>query len=243
MLYSHLDPVEKGRVVFREGKATRGNEGESRYERAKYSNWSGKMEIFLGFDEGAKKEGGRFDLTPYVISIFGASLDCELPGLRFDVGRKEISFEWEGFLEGFVREYRELERRRRAVIPRVKAMVKGVDTSTVMNAIGSALLGIVSNRRVARRDVRRERIVRFYKARYGFVMREELIDKEHEKEQVERLEDAEGAGTGRDAADEEDKEDADRDKDEDENEEEEDDEDEEDAMHDSDNEFQTSQHA
>lgn len=97
MLYSRIDGQDKRRVVFQEGKE-RGNEGEERYERAKYGNWKGKMEKFLGGDVGSRTEGGRFDLTPFVVSVCGKSLDCELPGLRYDVGKKEISFDWEGFL-------------------------------------------------------------------------------------------------------------------------------------------------
>lgn len=40
-------------------------------------------------------------MTPYVISIFGASLDSELLALKFDVEKREISFEWEGMLTAF----------------------------------------------------------------------------------------------------------------------------------------------
>lgn len=203
MFYNRMDPEDRRRIVFREGMDTRDNEDGERCSRAKYGAWRRNLQFYLEADEGAPENGGRHELTPYIASIYGASLDCELPGLRYDVQKKEVSFEWDEFLAGFCKEYKELERRRMAVVPKLEAMVEDVDPSSFMDTLGSAFLEIVANRRVVRKHVRRERIMNFYKEKHGLDMRVELMDLEHEKYQLERLEAAEGAHVGMEMEDEE----------------------------------------
>lgn len=203
MFYDRMDVEDKKRIVFKEGSDTRGNDDVESYARKKYGNWRRAIEGYLGADQAAREDGGRSDLVPYIASIYGASLDSELPGLEYDVEKREISFDWEGLLERFCREYKEVMKRHMEVVPRVQAMARRTDTSTLnggfFEMMTGALEAIVGNRRAARRDVRRLRIQKFYKEKHGFDMKARMIDKEHEREQLRRIEDAEEAEVGKDS--------------------------------------------
>ncbi|KAK0264252.1 hypothetical protein LTR57_003203 [Friedmanniomyces endolithicus] len=53
--------------------------------------------------------------TPHVISIGDNANDTELPALRLDTQRREISFEWKGMLDAFFREAAEQDKRCRSM--------------------------------------------------------------------------------------------------------------------------------
>ncbi|CZT21543.1 uncharacterized protein RCC_07406 [Ramularia collo-cygni] len=98
MRFHSRDPNDEARVIFK--ASTELNDGPAMYEE-----WKAKMEAF------AEKP----DLTLYIISIYGCSLDIQLPGLRYDLEEREMSFEWEDMLHQFILQCVEVSRRMLAI--------------------------------------------------------------------------------------------------------------------------------
>jgi hypothetical protein len=116
MVFDRYEGKADKRCVFVEHTST-GNSAKNdpdeeyrrKYQRVKYGTWRKGLETYLGVDPEARRTGGRFDLPPYQIRIKSRASDTELPGLDFDVDKREISFEWEGMFVRFFYELRVLE--------------------------------------------------------------------------------------------------------------------------------------
>ena len=67
--------------------------------------WKGKVNWYTGGnDPGAVAEGGRFDLPPWTVEMYGMVNDTELPGWNIDYEAREISFRWKETFQCFLRE-------------------------------------------------------------------------------------------------------------------------------------------
>ena len=62
------------------------------------------VELYLGASPEARAEGGKFDSPKHTIRVKTLANDTELPGLRVDYKKQEVSFRW---LDMFDRLYRE----------------------------------------------------------------------------------------------------------------------------------------
>lgn len=177
-----------------------------------YETWSRNIDDYIGVAEEDEWRstttgdsgvdggyGGEPSMTPHVITIHGASLDSELPGLQYDVSKREISFEWEPMLHAFCIEYAELEKRD---LSREKEILAGVDdmiSSYYSSARGmSAIIDVMDSwwamKRKNLQALRRHRIRRQWKEKLGFDPQGNLFDIDHEEKQLKRIRDADGTG-------------------------------------------------
>lgn len=134
----------------------------------------------------------KFDRPPHIISIDGVGLDTELPALEYDVEEMEISFEWEGMLDAFCREFVELDRRNKASFPEGEPEEKELDTTPMgmffNNTMSDAERDARRKKRSNLKDVRRERFAKFYRGigqSNGMWLRS--LDEEHEEEQLKKI--------------------------------------------------------
>jgi hypothetical protein len=179
MIFNRYEGQDKRRCVFTEDPRTTGadnfatmgvNAGHSRafyqqYERLKFNTWKDKIDKYLGADPDAKDEGGqsdlpRFDLPPHQIRIKFQANDTELPNLKYDFARREISFEWEAMFDSFYAEQALLKKRKQHIKP-------GPSNYT-------------ERKNIAKR-IRRDRIKRWYLNRHDFLFRDINFDVKAEK--------------------------------------------------------------
>lgn len=66
--------------------------------------------LYGGKDEGARADRGRFDVPPYTITVRHDVNDTELPGLKVDYEKREISFDWRRMYSVFFREAEHMKR-------------------------------------------------------------------------------------------------------------------------------------
>ena len=111
-------------------------------------------------------DGGRFDYPLYQIRIKKAANDTELPGLRFDFNKHEISFQWLPMLQSFYRETREYNRRIGSWVddmaPKIEAQKAGREGINDVNEMMTSMKQFFSAHKDHRRDVRRVRIKQWY---------------------------------------------------------------------------------
>lgn len=123
--------------------------------------------------------GGCFDNPSHVIVIRGKTADTALPGLRFDVVKREISFEWEDMLYKFFREEVEVNRRLKPLRSRLEDIASaGLSTkehpAPFLEAFCRTNIEINQSSEIHSRAVRRARMMEHYKA-HGF----SWLDKEY----------------------------------------------------------------
>jgi hypothetical protein len=208
MFYQGIDPKDGGRIVFQEGEDSHELSGEK-----KHNIWRKKMERYLG---AADRDENIFDLTPYIICIYGVALDSELPSLRFDIEDRRVSFEWEGMLNAFILERKEIDRRiveaeRKNMNRELRNRQKIPGFTTRRDAaiglfgplIGELQMMSINtkNRKRSFKKVRRHRILKFHRQKLGCEMTVDLMDRKHESKQVKRVDDADQAGFGGDESD------------------------------------------
>ena len=202
MFFDRLDQDNRARVVFKEGEETAGfmrnpdEEYRAAYAQTKYGIWRNKIDMYTGVESnGTKQEGGNPDMAPYVVSIYGASLDSELPGLEYDVSKREISFEWESMLNAFCIEYAELERRDLSKANDMMPAAENTISTGGMTAIIDVMKSFSSMESTNLQALRRHRIRKHLLEKLGIDDPEyDLIDKVHEKEQLIRIRCATGVG-------------------------------------------------
>ncbi|KAK4541656.1 hypothetical protein LTR36_007800 [Oleoguttula mirabilis] len=109
MSFDRFDPTDRKRCIFTQDRAYLArNLPTQAAQTTRFNRWREVMAEYLG---GALGAGGRPDLPPHIVMLKGRANDIELPGLQVDQDKHEISFEWHGMLQGFLREAAEYERR------------------------------------------------------------------------------------------------------------------------------------
>ena len=198
MLYHGLDPSNRTRIVFKECEGISDateldlegvehrKEVEAEYDRLNHGKWCKSIVEYTG-------KGGDCNLTPYVISIYGAALDSDLPGLEYDLEKREISFDWVAMLDAFCAEHAELDKRNKATVQRsvADAQIAKVkenwdeDVEALVRGMMKTADDLRKATKANLKDVRRERIMRSYKKRHGV---ECVVDWDFEFEEEQRVE-------------------------------------------------------
>ena len=136
--------------------------------------------------------GGCFDNPPHVVCISGQANDTELPGLRFDTDKAELSFEWEGMLQNFLAERAEFARRTAASQARLSKAIGRANVTEVLKAVKDHDKLMVK----VRKELRRERILKYYRAIDDFWEGEEFpFEDEEEAECLQRIQYKAGKGS------------------------------------------------
>lgn len=201
-----------------DGDEDKESDRAKRLDEKIYETWSRNIDDYIGVAEEDEDEdeeewrstttgdsgvgggcGGEPSMTPHVITIHGASLDSELPGLQYDVSKREISFEWEPMLHAFCIEYAELEKRDLSQEKEILAGVHDMISSYYSSARGmSAIIDVMDSwwamKRKNLQELRRHRIRRQWKEKLVFDPPDYLFDTDHEEKQLERIRDADRAG-------------------------------------------------
>ncbi|KAK4958018.1 hypothetical protein LTR10_004443 [Elasticomyces elasticus] len=165
------------------------------YDKKKYSKWSRRILWYMGANEDLRDEGGRFDMPPWVIRIMPPMPDdgprfeeeneedsqhldedeivndTEIPEFTFDVDKCEISFNWIGTFTKLLSEEGELAKRQAQRSTNLQDQLRqqsarqgdGFDFAAFLHGL-SKKQGPHSNRK----QIRRERIMRFYQERHDF---------------------------------------------------------------------------
>lgn len=195
MRFHPRDPNDPKRLVFREAQKVTSKRSVEFYEEyvAKKSElWSAKMKSYFG-------EDAEVDLIPYIISIYGLSLDSSLPGLQHDSERREISFNGEAMLQDFIAEHTEMYQKLLAIDSvgwtlKKEAMLQKYRNDRGYSKVFEEWARIKTK---ALKEVRRERIRRLYRERPGEQSQVARIHRKHEMKQIERIQLAECDGIGR----------------------------------------------
>lgn len=199
MVFHGRDPDDEKRIVFRASKDDLPEDDEEfveQYVRKQYEVWEEEMVTYLTHEH----QGAQFDRVPYVISVYGVSLDSELPNLRFDVEKREISFEWEGMLDNFILERAEVQRRYLDVDLEELALAQ----EAMMGLLGpdrgmlECFKAAVRRQKGHFRDMRRVRLRRMWMEAFEFEMKLEDVDLKYERGQVKRIMGAEFVRLGKD---------------------------------------------
>ena len=66
--------------------------------------------LYGGKDEGARADRARFDVPPYTITVRHDVNNTELPGLKVDYEKREISFDWRRMYSVFFHEAEHMKR-------------------------------------------------------------------------------------------------------------------------------------
>jgi hypothetical protein len=155
-------------------------------DRTKFGAWQRHIEMYLGADPGARDDGGRFDLPPNQVRMKSKANDSELPGLEYNLRKREISFEWEGMFANFYREVAMLAKREHSIITESTQWLNGGDTS-----IAGALALSKRNketRRSCAKEIRRDRIEKLYLENHDWEFKESLLEEEEENKTLEAIE-------------------------------------------------------
>jgi len=197
MIFDRFDTLRPWRCVFSENLNTTGQAREwtkeayeDMYEATKTARWRSRVLLYQGPYEEAREEGGMFYAPAHVIRLIGLRCpggekghihnvdeqcaivnDTELSGLEVDFDRREISFDWIAMFDAFFAEAAELRRRNDAPTAesereawRVTAQASEFDTVHQASDLTSQKRW--HNLR-NRKDVRRERVRKFYLKRHG----------------------------------------------------------------------------
>jgi hypothetical protein len=143
--------------------------------------------MYLGGDPGAREDGGRFDLPPYQVQIKTRARDLELPGLAFNVDKREISFGWEGMFQWFFSETTMLANEE------LKIMIESMRWhEEAGNLTVSGTLAHTKKRDQALRNatgmVRRHRIRKYYKDNHNWVYKDSMFDEGEEDKALDAIE-------------------------------------------------------
>lgn len=195
MVFDRYAGKANSRSVFKESFTTaRRNGGNSeafneQYDRIKFGIWREKIALYLGADPGARKDGGRFDLPPYQIRIKSRANDSELPGFEHDFQKREISFEWEGMFANFYHETAMLRKREDNIMTKSTQWLNGGEIS-----IAGALALSKRNKEARRscvKEIRRDRIKKWYLENHGWEFEDSLFEEEEENKALDAIEEFE----------------------------------------------------
>ncbi|KAK5123733.1 hypothetical protein LTR85_002369 [Meristemomyces frigidus] len=168
-------------------------QAEVEEERQTRAQWAKRVRFYQGYGKnlsssgrpGANKGRPRFNYPLYQICINGRALDTELPGLRFDLEKKRFSFEWEGMLTHFYREQTEVNRRQRDNLDKLLRARSAGDKETINKLLAdfnwegvdkTSSLEVKSKvLETYRREVRRERIRRWFRDHDGAILSDEQV--------------------------------------------------------------------
>lgn len=155
----------------------------------RYKAYDGKM--FAAFEEiislylSTGSKSARFDLPPCRIKVGLRVNDTELPDLKYDSQKREISFEWEGMFTSFFREAAALERLESRVKDEAKRWLDN-DGSINGPARGLAKRHMAARRETAKR-IRRMRIKDSYLEYHGLDFKDDRFDEGQERSALERI--------------------------------------------------------
>jgi hypothetical protein len=151
MTFDRLDSTDPSRCFF----------------KASWTKWNvlleGANETSLLIDFGKNMETylKRADVLsmslriPHVLRLCGTGNDTEVPDLKYDVQRHEISFDWQGALQNFCVERCKINHR---TAPAIRANLRlSVEKRSANDSIRDRIC----------RDIRTERITKLYRERYS----------------------------------------------------------------------------
>ena len=104
-VFDRYEGANKRRCIFTEAPDSFKRRDKA-YEGTMFAALQQKVELYLGTDS----KDGRFDIPPYRVRVGPKVNDTELPGLKYDPQKREISFELEGAFTCFFREAAVMER-------------------------------------------------------------------------------------------------------------------------------------
>lgn len=125
------------------------------------------MEEYLGDGQGTP---GRLDLPHHIVLLKSRANDIELPNLKVDFKRRELSFEWFGMLDGFIREAAEYEQRNEKDGMTVVANAQRLMYSDSKRAT-DMLMNFYNANIDGRKQVRRECLKRQFRGRQALTSR------------------------------------------------------------------------
>lgn len=158
-----------------------------RYEKHKYNNWVDCVRWYenkANEDEDTNVEERRYDAPFYQIRVKTMANDTELTGLKIDLEAREVSFEWFGMFDNFFREQDEIDRRMQTWTEEEKpeshaAMNTWVQRANAVDAdedeaganqtaswmvLADIMRKVSVKTKAVRKEVRRERIKKWYKS-------------------------------------------------------------------------------
>ncbi|KAK5724383.1 hypothetical protein LTR15_004428 [Elasticomyces elasticus] len=202
------------------------------YNQSKYGTWRSNINRYVGASPSAHAKGGCFDRPPWEVDehVDNSEIlnDTELPGFIFDAERIEISFDWVLAFSKLFAEVAELTKRDKvserdvkdSILARVGTLDSkgdmvarnGIDPKDFTRLLIEGVRIAKGGSRENRKQIRRERITRFYKERFGVEYKNENLGS-YEREALRQftttadpfsilaelsLEEEEEAGAGRD---------------------------------------------
>jgi hypothetical protein len=133
-----------------------------------------------------------FRSPPYQIRIKSSANNSELPNLKYDFQKREISFEWEGMLACFYREAAKREKREYAILSEATEWLDRGDCSIV------GALALTKRHKEARRssmkDIRRNRVKEWYLENHDWEFKDRLFEEEEENKALDAIEEFEMHG-------------------------------------------------
>jgi hypothetical protein len=190
MVFSRYEGQARERCVFTEHSTTRvraSDDFTKRFESDKFDVWEEDLEIYLGVDQDDSDRS--FGLPPYQIRIKSTANDTELPNLKYDFQKREISFEWEGMFALFYHEAAALANRERSNISKADQWLDGADITLTD---GLAMLQRTKQFGwCSRKEIRRKRIKDWYLENRSREFSDSLFDEEEEDRALDAIEDFE----------------------------------------------------
>ncbi|EME39921.1 hypothetical protein DOTSEDRAFT_74705 [Dothistroma septosporum NZE10] len=216
LFFDRLEGTDNDRCVFKEdpkstGRPSKGASEDFKrsYESKKGRLWKRALDQYLGIEEGKAVRRMRYEHPAHIISIYGHSLDSPLPGLEYDIEKRELSFQWEPMFTAFFLEQHELGRLSEGLesyselADRFAAeQLRPYSGHLRIALMAKRLRQAAANKEKIMTKVRRQRIVKQYQRQH----REKGFEFEHDSEiewkdepvYVGKIVAANGAGTGRD---------------------------------------------
>ena len=179
---------DKTRSVFSESLRTKQRTWSKEayremFETTKTARWRSRVLLFLGPYEEAREDGGEFYVPAHTIRLCrhekhdccNASRaekcivnDSELPHLEVDFDKREISFDWIAMFTALFSEEAELRKRHAATVtPFPDNDLRKARTSELLQETFDQASQAEWQRREIIKFVRRERVERYYRQRFG----------------------------------------------------------------------------
>ena len=147
-----------------------------------FAEFEEEVKLYLGTDS----KSARFDLTPCRIRVGPRVNDTELPDLKYDPQKREISFEWEGMFTRFFREAAVLEGLECRVKDEARRWLNN-DGSIIGTARGLAKRHMKARRSTAK-YFRRKRVKDLYLENHGLDFKDDRFDEEEETQALYNIE-------------------------------------------------------
>jgi hypothetical protein len=186
-VFDRYEQNNKHRCVFKEAPDSIAKRDKA-YDGKMFAAFEERVELYLGTDSKA----ARFDLPPCRIQVGPRVNDTELPNLKYDSQKREISFEWEGTFTRFFREATVLERLEGKIKAEAKQWFADNDDPAKKFTRKITARALARRHKDARRDtakrIRRSRIKESYLEHHGLDFKDERFDAEEENKALNHIE-------------------------------------------------------